>query len=155
MRYITNKNTLFLSLNLFFLLQVCYAFRGDIDTITVRIYVLYRDSSGADQHTNLEHESSCSTRWKHECINLIDLATNAEFWENRLTGYPMMVKDIYISKEAMVDDVWIGKNDVAGSCLLKTQRNFGGGTGLPSREQRIYTIEIKNVNIEINPGMKK
>ena len=101
----------------FLAFQVCYAFRGEIDTVTLRIYVKYTDKSGQQTHINLYHESACSRNWQYECINLNDMATNnADLWNNKQTGSIMYVKDIYISPEAMVDDVWIGTTLVSGIC---------------------------------------
>ena len=87
---------------------MCYAFRGEQDKATLRVYVKYTDESGKNTNTNLYHEFACTTHWQYECADLNELARSSDALNNRLLGSVMNVKDIYISDHVMVDDVWIG-----------------------------------------------
>ncbi len=85
----------------------------------------YTDKSGKGTHINLYHESACSTYWQYVCVNLNDLASNTpDLWNNRQTGSLMYVKDIYISEEVMVDDVWIGSTPLSGNCSVIDDFSF-------------------------------
>ena len=77
----------------------------------------YTGKNGNGKHSNLFHEYPCSTRWQYDCFNLNDLAVNSDMWQDKKQGSRLFVKDIYISKEVMVDDVWIGRSPASGELI--------------------------------------
>lgn len=108
---------------LLLLFQFCLAFKGSLDTVIITFNVKYKDKSGKIKSKNVNYrvEFYSKTHWNHLCVNMYDfMSSNNDLNDARKPGSSIYVASIRISRNLLVDDIWIGQMAVQGTdAILK------------------------------------
>ena len=89
-----------------------------MDAVDITFNVKYKDTSDKSKSKNVNYrvESYSKTHWNHLCVNMYEfMSSNNDLNDAKKPGSSIYVASIRISRNLLVDDIWIGQMAVQGT----------------------------------------